>query len=98
MFHVSRKHLWWVLWSWNEPRRITLARLDWYLWVNGNSVRLVRQLFLRKGTAGGAMPNQRINHGNICLIYRRSFLSDRSPYTGVARPKPPDTVRIWPVV
>ena len=59
MFHVSRKHLWWVLWSWNEPRRIVPARLDWYLWVNGNSDWPVRQLFLLKDTARRAIPNQR---------------------------------------
>ena len=30
--------------------------------------------------------------------YLRLVLSDKSPYTGVAKPKPPDTVRICPVV
>ena len=34
----------------------------------------------------------------LSTFYLRSFLVARSPYTGVARPKPPDTVRIWPVV
>ena len=31
-------------------------------------------------------------------FYRLSVLLDRSPYTGVARPNPPETVRICPVV
>lgn len=33
-------------------------------------------------------------HVGRIAYYRRSFCSDRSPYTGVANPKPPDTVKI----
>ena len=34
----------------------------------------------------------------IVLCYLRFSLSDKSAYKGVARPKPPDTVNICPVV
>ena len=32
------------------------------------------------------------------FIYLRFILSDKSPYKGVANPKPPETVNICPVV
>lgn len=34
----------------------------------------------------------------LCSFYLRFVLRDKSPYSGVARPNPPDTASICPVV
>ena len=60
IFRVSRKRLWWLLWSWDEPRRNVRRGSTG---ICGSMVTLFDSfvnLFLRRDTARRAMPNQRL--------------------------------------
>ena len=69
-----------------------LAEINFY--VNGDKLLKLLSFFLYKNKLG---KEKEIND-NTNNYYLRIFLFDRSPYTGVAKPNPPDTVSICPVV